>query len=161
MLRRVVGFRPDDEGHWIADLACLHSQHVRHQPPFRNVPWVLDESGRAERVGTQLACPLCDRAELPDGLRVVRTAGPFDAESLPAGLRRDHRVADGVWGCLRVLDGAVGFRMATVPPLDVRLHAGDAQPIPPSVLHRVVPDEVPDVVMEIAVDFLTRPDDRI
>ena len=154
MLRRIIGFCQDDEGDWIADLSCLHSQHVRHQSPFQDRGWVLTESGRAERVGTELACPLCDRAELPDRLRVARSAGPFNAETLPAGLRGDHRVADGTWGLLRVVNGAVRFRMTTDPPLDVRLSAGDEQAIPPTVLHRVAPEGT----MEIVIEFLIRDD---
>lgn len=113
---------------------------------------MLTESGRADRIGTNLDCPLCDRAELPGGLRVARTAGPFDQETLPAGLRGTHLVADGRWGCLRVIDGSLRLAMATEPPLDVRLAAGDRQPIPPSVPHHLVV-EGPVVV---AIDFLVR-----
>ena len=109
VLRTIEGFSPDEQGDWVAHLACLHRQHVRHRPPFRDRPWVLTGQGRAEHLGTPLDCPLCDRAELPAGLEVVRTAGPFDATTLPAGLRRSHRVADRTWGRLRVLKGAVGF----------------------------------------------------
>lgn len=65
MRRVIVGFHQDDEGHWVAELDCLHCQHVRHQPPFWDRPWVLDESTRSERVGTEIDCPLCDRADPP------------------------------------------------------------------------------------------------
>ena len=41
------GFHQDAEGHWVAELSCGHSQHVRHQPPFTLRPWVLSEQGRA------------------------------------------------------------------------------------------------------------------
>lgn len=152
MLRRIIGFRQDDRGDWIADLSCLHSQHVRHQPPFQDRAWVLTESGRRQGVGTELACPLCDRVELPDRLHVSRSAGPFDAETLPAGMRGDHQVADGTWGLLRVIKGTLRFRMSTDPPLDVRLSAGDVQAIPPTVPHRVTPEGP----MEIVIEFLVR-----
>jgi len=154
VLRRIIGFRQDELGEWIADLSCLHSQHVRHQPPFRDRGWVVTESGRAGRIGTELVCPLCDRAELPDRLRVSRSAGPFNAETLPAGLRNDHQVAEGTWAILRVIDGRVRFRMRTDPALDVRLSAGDEQAIPPTVLHRVTPEGA----MEIEIEFLVRDD---
>ena len=153
MRRRIVGFDRDDEGDWVARLACLHSQHVRHRPPFWDRPWVESEAGRRERVGTDLDCPLCDRAELPDGLTVARTAGPFDADSIPQGLRADHRIAEGSWGLLRVAEGSVGFRIALDPPLDRRLAAGDRQAIPPGVAHHVVVDGP----VVLAVDFLVRP----
>jgi tellurite methyltransferase len=138
--RSIVGFHQDDDGDWVAELSCLHNQHVRHRPPFQERAWVLDASERAARVGGPLDCPLCDRAEMPDGLTLDRTVGPFDAETLPAGLRRRHRVAERVWGCLRVLEGSVGFTMEVEPPLDVALTAGERQPIPPGVAHCVAGD---------------------
>lgn len=134
-----MGFHRDKAGDWVAELSCLHGQHVRHQPPFRLAPWVLDEAERAGRVGTALDCPLCDRTELPDGLQLRRTTATWDDASMPAALRSDHRVAAGVWGRLVVLDGTVGFRAATRPPLDVVVAAGETQPIPPEVDHAVTP----------------------
>jgi hypothetical protein len=64
-LRRcIIGFRsdPDEPGAWIADLACGHTQHVRHQPPFQERPWVLTPEGRARFVGTEIECSDCDEA---------------------------------------------------------------------------------------------------
>ncbi len=153
MVRRITGFHQDDEGAWVAELSCLHSQHIRHRPPFQNRPWVTTEEGRQEHLGTDIECPLCDRAELPGDLEVTRTAGPFDQDTIPDGLRRDHLVAEGRWGCLRVSEGSVGFLMATEPPLERRLVAGDRQAIPPGIPHHLIV-EGPAV---IAVDFLVRP----
>lgn len=150
MLRRIAGFHQDDVGDWVAELSCLHRQHVRHRPPLVDRAWVLDATTRAERVGTDLDCPLCDRAELPDGLHLARTAGPFDGDSLPPGLRRTHTVADGRWGLLRVVEGTVDFDLAVNPPLHHHLHEGDQQAIPPEVDHLVTPGI--DAVIEI--DFL-------
>lgn len=152
MIRVIDGFHQDDDGHWVAELSCLHNQHVRHLPPFQERPWVISESERVERVGAKLDCPLCDRTELPTGLEVVRTAGPFDADTLPAGLRRAHLVADRTWAVLRVLDGAVVFAIETTPPRSVRLVGGDEQPIPPNVAHLLRVDEP----VQLAVDFLVR-----
>lgn len=152
MIRTIDGFHLDEAGDWVAELSCLHNQHVRHQPPFRDRPWVLTESGRAERRGTGLDCPLCDRAELPDGLERARTAGPFDEATLPAALQRDHRVAERTWGVLRVLDGSLEVEMATSPPIERRLRAGDDQPIPPVVAHRVRLRGP----ARLAIDFLVR-----
>ena len=152
MLRKIVGFHTDADQDWVAELACLHNQHVRHRPPFQERPWVTKASGRARRIGAELNCPLCDRAELPSDLTVARTAGPFDAASLPAGLRKVHRVPEGRWGLLRVLDGSLGFIMTTDPPVAVRLCEGDTHAIPPSVDHKLTIDR--PVVM--ALDFLVR-----
>lgn len=56
----IVGFRQDEHGDWIADLACGHGQHVRHQPPFVNRAWVLSEEGRLQKLGQVLDCKQCD-----------------------------------------------------------------------------------------------------
>ena len=150
MLRSITGFHQDEAGGWVAELSCLHGQHIRHNPPFQNRPWVLTDAGRAEHTGTDIACPLCDRAELPGGLELTRTAGPFDQDTIPPALRKDHVVGEGRWACLRVIEGTIGFQMATEPPIERRLTAGDHQPIPPGVVHHLGV-EGPAVV---AVDFL-------
>lgn len=152
MRRTMVGFHQDEAGDWVAELDCLHNQHVRHRPPFQDREWTLTEEGRRDRVGQELDCPLCDRAELPDGLSIVRTAGPFDETSLPPGLRRPHRVGAGIWGRLRVHDGQVGFSMGTETPVRRTLGPGDDQPIPPGVphlLHLTGP-------VRLQVEFMTR-----
>ena len=152
MIRTIDGFHRDEQGDWIAELSCLHSQHLRHRPPFQDRAWVLSAAGRAEHLGSAIDCPLCDRAELPVDLHVVRTAGPWDAATLPAALRRDHRVADRTWGRVRVLRGTVGFSMETAPPLRVALRTGQEQPIPPGVPHAVLVDGP----FELVVEFLAR-----
>jgi tellurite methyltransferase len=153
LLRYITGFHRDDKGDWVAELDCLHTQHVRHQPPFQDRPWVLTEAGRAERLGSELDCPLCDRAELPEGLVVERTAGPFDETTVPAGLLRAHRLPAGTWGCLRVLEGSVDFRIGTDAAVEHRLDAGQAQPIPPEVSHELRPAGP----VRLIIDFLRRP----
>jgi hypothetical protein len=57
--RRIIGYHTDDENHWVADLECGHSQHVRHDPPWQVRPWVITEEGRAEHLNTELLCVLC------------------------------------------------------------------------------------------------------
>lgn len=111
------------------------------------------EAGRAGRLGSALDCPLCDRAEMPDGLVVVRVAGPFDEATVPAGLRRPHRVAARTWGRLVVLEGTVGFALGTEPPTERQLVAGDDQAIPPAVDHHVLIGGP----VRLRVEFLSRP----
>ncbi|MCH7317108.1 DUF3565 domain-containing protein [Acinetobacter sp. ANC 5659] len=60
MQQAIVGFHLDEEAHWIADLACGHGQHVRHDPPWQNRPWVLTEQGRKEKLGVMLECKKCE-----------------------------------------------------------------------------------------------------
>ena len=63
MEQPIVGFHQDEAGDWVADLACGHTQHVRHNPPFSNRPWVLTPEGRRRFVGFALNCKLCDEGQ--------------------------------------------------------------------------------------------------
>jgi hypothetical protein len=64
--RRIVGFHQDDENHWVAQLECGHNQHVRHDPPWTNRPWVVSPEGRAGALGQTLHCPKCASGAPPD-----------------------------------------------------------------------------------------------
>lgn len=57
--RRIIGFHQDEEQHWVADLECGHTQHVRHDPPWQVREWVTTPEGRASRIGTELECVKC------------------------------------------------------------------------------------------------------
>jgi hypothetical protein len=57
--RKIVAFHQDDENHWVADLECGHTQHVRHDPPWQVRPWVITPTGRAEFLGQTLGCVEC------------------------------------------------------------------------------------------------------
>ncbi len=63
MRRAIVGFHQDKVGEWVAELACGHGQHVRHNPPLSFRPWVLTPEGRQSVLGYHLDCRLCDEAE--------------------------------------------------------------------------------------------------
>ncbi len=56
----IVGYHQDEELHWVARLACGHNQHVRHDPPWQNRPWVITEQGRQAMLGAELECRKCD-----------------------------------------------------------------------------------------------------
>lgn len=60
MKRRIVDFHKDEEGDWVADLECGHTQHVRHNPPWMMRPWVTTPAGRAQYIGHHLDCKECD-----------------------------------------------------------------------------------------------------
>jgi tellurite resistance-related uncharacterized protein len=74
---------------------------------------------------------------MPEGLEVVRTTSVFDQDSVPAGLLRAHRVADGVWGRLVVHSGAVTFVFDDEPDRPITVGAGGAVVIPPARQHHV------------------------
>jgi tellurite resistance-related uncharacterized protein len=137
--RSITGYHLDDHGDWVASLACGHSQHVRHRPPFQVRDWVQHAAERERRLGTPLDCPLCDRAELPAGLTLIRTSPLWDEHTMPDGLRRSHHLARGVWGRICVRRGRLHFVAATVPALDAVIGAEATQAIPPEVEHEVRP----------------------
>ena len=66
MTQGIVGYDQDDAQHWVAILVCGHRQHLRHQPPWTNRPWVMTATGRESRLGAMLDCPLCDQDPCPD-----------------------------------------------------------------------------------------------
>jgi hypothetical protein len=66
MKQPITGFHLDDENHWVAELACGHFQHVRHNPPLSMRPWVLTEEGRVGMLGFHLNCKKCDAGAPPD-----------------------------------------------------------------------------------------------
>lgn len=60
MKQKVVGIPRDDDGGWLTELECGHTQHVRHQPPWQNRPWVTTEEGRRIHLDVELDCKKCD-----------------------------------------------------------------------------------------------------
>lgn len=132
MERAITGFHQDDVGDWVAELECGHNQHVRHRPPFQVREWVMDDAERRARIGAPLDCPLCDRAELPAFVKHARDSAVWTAQTMPAGLRRRHRLGRGTWGVLHVDSGALRFG-------DAEIEAGSTRVIPPDVEHEVEP----------------------
>lgn len=68
MLRPIVGYHKDEEGHWVAELDCGHFQHVRHNPPWVSRPWVITADGRISMLGHKLLCKKCDSSAPLDTL---------------------------------------------------------------------------------------------
>jgi len=66
LLKQITGYHQDEEQDWVAELECGHNQHVRHNPPWTNRPWVVTSGGRASKVGSKLNCVKCDRGEPQD-----------------------------------------------------------------------------------------------
>ncbi|WP_420833502.1 DUF3565 domain-containing protein [Shewanella pneumatophori] len=61
MQQPIVSYHKDDEDHWVANLSCGHSQHVRHRPPWEIRNWVTSQQGRDAMLGYNLDCKLCER----------------------------------------------------------------------------------------------------
>lgn len=138
--RHILGFATDHAGDWVCRLDCGHRRHIRHRPPLSDYPWIVDSSARAAKIGAPIECERCGRGELPDDAAAYRTTAEFDETTLPAGLRRDHTTAVGVWGRAEVLAGRLRFVMPALA-VDRELAAGDAAIIPPGLPHHVEPVE--------------------
>lgn len=66
MQRAITAFHQDELNDWVAELDCGHYQHVRHDPPWKNRPWVITAEGRKSKLGEFLECVKCDRGEAID-----------------------------------------------------------------------------------------------
>ncbi|HGM5551036.1 DUF3565 domain-containing protein [Pseudomonas sp. JQ36] len=64
----IAGFHQDDDGHWVVELSCGHTQHLRHQPPWQSRAWVLDPAQRIEKIGQPFACGWCAQGSVSDNL---------------------------------------------------------------------------------------------
>jgi hypothetical protein len=62
----IIGYHLDELQDWVAELECGHNQHVRHNPPWINRPWVVNPEGRRRMLGRRLPCKKCDTHEPPD-----------------------------------------------------------------------------------------------
>ena len=151
----MVGFTTDDDGHWVALLDCGHRQHVRHDPPLAERPWVLTEDGRRAKLGGLLDCVRCDAFELPEHFVVYKTTDELTETTLPSGLRANHATKRGVWGRIVVRAGRVRYRVQ--PPLARTEELGPGRPgiVVPEVRHAVEPLGA----VRFHVEFLHAPPD--
>lgn len=60
MQSSITGYHLDADNDWVAELACGHFQHVRHNPPWVSRPWVISVDGRKSMLGHNLTCKKCD-----------------------------------------------------------------------------------------------------
>ena len=67
MNQQITGFHKDEFDDWVAELSCGHFQHVRHNPPWQNRPWVEKLETRNEMLGHLLNCKKCEEGAPPDG----------------------------------------------------------------------------------------------
>lgn len=131
MNRSIVGFGQDDAGDWFARLDCGHRQHVRHNPPMSERPWVLSEEGRTAKLGQQLDCVRCDAGEWPEGFVAYKRTADFSDTTVPAGLTRNHATKAGVWGHIVVLEGRLRYTIEA---------SGESRELDPTHAGIVVPE---------------------
>ena len=123
MYQPIVGYHKDDQQDWVAELGCLHFQHVRHNPPWFNRAWVISESGRAAKIGHQLNCAKClsdapadhgnskgsGEQRMPAFVSRVGRTDLFTDKTVPADLLNENTTDNGMWALLRVQTGALKF----------------------------------------------------
>lgn len=138
MERTVTGFDQDEVADPVALLDCGHRQHVRHEPPFINRPWVTTEEGRNSMLGTRLNCVRCDHSELPDHFVAYKQTPVFTESTLPDGLKKNHSTRNGVWAKIRVAEGRLRYRVESLG-IDTELTPDVTGIVIPEVLHSVEP----------------------
>jgi tellurite resistance-related uncharacterized protein len=88
-----------------------------------------------------ITCRVPDRPDrLPEGVEPYRTIGPFDATTLPAGLRRTHDLKEGTWGKVSLQHGSLGFVWEDEAGGRDDLAAPAEVVVPPQVPHHVEGD---------------------
>lgn len=75
---------------------------------------------------------------LPAGLTAYKQTPVFDQDSLPAGLRREHRTKAGVWALIHVVEGRLLYRILD-PPSEQVLTVGTPGVVDPEQPHEVAP----------------------
>jgi tellurite methyltransferase len=152
MNRKISGFHQDTDGIWVADLDCRHTQHIRHNPPWQERPWVLNEEGRQDKLGAELDCQFCNMATIPEGAKPYKQTPCFDETTVPSGLLADHNLKSGVWGRIVLEEG----RLEYTCDRGVFILRPDAVGIvEPEVVHHVKPQGK----VRFYVEFLKQPED--
>lgn len=117
-------------------------RRIEPVPGADDAPAVLLECGhrvpRAAVIATHAECLRCDRFEWPEGFQAYKRTPEFTADTVPAGLRRDHSTKPGVWARIVVSEGVLEYH---VDALDAHFtltpdHGGI---VVPEVLHHVTP----------------------
>ena len=116
------------------DLAREMAGYISPRPGFTQHPLTIHAAsqmiGLVERAG-QFRQP-------PPAAAPYKRTPIFDENSLPAGLRREHRTKPGVWGVIRVLDGRLRY-VVMEPASEVILQPGHPGLVLPDQPHLVEP----------------------
>ena len=78
---------------------------------------------------------------LPPGLEAYKRTPQFSEGNVPLGLLRAHATAEGVWGRIHILSGALAYRICD-PRREARemlLTVGTDGVVEPTILHEVAP----------------------
>jgi tellurite resistance-related uncharacterized protein len=116
------------------DLAREMATYISPRPSFTQHPLTIQAAAQmidlVDRANQFRASPL---SSLP-----YKRTSIFDENTLPAGLRKEHRTKSGVWGVIRVLDGRVRYQVLD-PASEAILEPGRPGLILPDEPHLVEP----------------------
>lgn len=116
------------------DLAREMAGYISPRPGFTPHPLTIHAAsqmiGLVERAG--------QFREPPAAAAPYKRTAVFDENSLPAGLRREHRTKPGVWGVIRVLDGQLRY-VVIEPTSEMILEPGHPGLVLPDQPHFVEP----------------------
>lgn len=116
------------------DLAREMAGYISPRPGFTQHPLTIHAASQmidlVERAG--------QFREPPPAAAPYKRTSIFDENSLPEGLRREHRTKPGVWGVIRVLDGRLRY-VVIEPASEVILEPGNPGLVLPDQPHRVEP----------------------
>jgi tellurite resistance-related uncharacterized protein len=76
-------------------------------------------------------------ASLPQDAEAYRTIGPFDPETLPQGLRAEHKLKAGTWGLIELAEGNLRFVWDDEKGGMEEMSAPARLVVPPQVVHHV------------------------
>lgn len=75
---------------------------------------------------------------LPPGLNAYKRTPVFDENTVPPGLRREHRAKDNVWALIHVFEGKLLYRIL-LPPREQMLTSEKPGVVRPGQAHEVTP----------------------
>ena len=53
-MEKIIDFHLNEDNHWLADLSCGQTQHVKHNPTWQQREWVLSDKGRNDFIGFEI-----------------------------------------------------------------------------------------------------------
>jgi tellurite resistance-related uncharacterized protein len=141
MDRSIVNFHQDLENHWVADLDCGHTQHVRHNPPLTSRPWVTTLQGREEKIGKTLNCLKCEKLDFPENFSAYKKSPVFTESTIPKALLSNHSTKQGIWAKINVLEGQLKYFILSPIDKEFTLDSTQLGIVLPEVIHKVEPIE--------------------
>src|SRR5690606_6515324 len=92
-----------------------------------------------EHLGARLPCRACRMPRLPPGVSEYKRTEEYDEHTIPAGLRRSHRLKAETWGEIVVTRGRLLYVLEDEGDLTFALRPGQPGVVAPRRPHHVEP----------------------